>query len=161
MTNSFKYLQANCFENSIKHFRIASLFFIDIIMIVWLSSVFSICECFFWYWKDRTAGHLVFWKPWPVTGQIATANYKTLSHIVIFTLSVHLKPHFPYILFLPCTSWTKVEIKQQNLECNGWVWPMYKSAGHGSPLWVMRAINRRVMWAWKNVFKNCMWITWP
>ena len=25
------------------------------------------------YWKDRTARHLVFWKPWPVTGHIATA----------------------------------------------------------------------------------------
>ena len=26
------------------------------------------------YWKYRTAGHLVFSKPWPVTGHIATAN---------------------------------------------------------------------------------------
>ena len=34
---------------------------------VWISWVFSICEI---YWKDRTAGHLVFWKPWPVTGHI-------------------------------------------------------------------------------------------
>ena len=33
--------------------------------IVWFSRIFSICEI---YWKDRTAGHLVFWKPWPVTG---------------------------------------------------------------------------------------------
>ena len=28
------------------------------------------------YWKYRTAGHLVFWKPWPVyTGHIATAFF--------------------------------------------------------------------------------------
>ena len=24
----------------------------------------------------RTAGHLVFWKPWPVTGHVATVNIK-------------------------------------------------------------------------------------
>ena len=35
-------------------------------MIVWFSWICSICEI---YWKDRTAGHLVFWKPWLVTGQ--------------------------------------------------------------------------------------------
>ena len=42
-------------------------------MIVWFSLIFSICEI---YWKERTAGHLVFWKPWPVTGHIATAKSK-------------------------------------------------------------------------------------
>ena len=26
------------------------------------------------YWEYRTASHLVFWKPWPVTGHIATAK---------------------------------------------------------------------------------------
>ena len=37
--------------------------------------IFSICEI---YWEYRTAGHLLFWKPWPVTGHIATAK-KTVS----------------------------------------------------------------------------------
>ena len=31
-------------------------------MIVWFSWIFSICEI---YWEYGTAGHLVFWKPWP------------------------------------------------------------------------------------------------
>ena len=38
-------------------------------------SVFVLChwvDCEI-YWEYRTAGHLVFWKPWPVTGHIATA----------------------------------------------------------------------------------------
>ena len=46
------------------------LTFLNRHMIVWFSWICSICEI---YWKDRTAGHLVFWKPWPVTGHIATA----------------------------------------------------------------------------------------
>ena len=37
-----------------------------------LARFFWICEI---YWKDRTAGHLVFWKPWPVTGHLATLFY--------------------------------------------------------------------------------------
>ena len=43
------------------------LTFLNRHMIVWFSWICSICEI---YWKDRTAGHLVFWKPWPVTGHI-------------------------------------------------------------------------------------------
>ena len=46
------------------------LTFLNRHMIVWFSWIFSICET---YWKGRTAGHLVFWKPWPVTGHRATA----------------------------------------------------------------------------------------
>ena len=46
------------------------LTFLNRHMIVWVSWIFSICEI---YWKGRTAGHLVFWKPWPVTGHRATA----------------------------------------------------------------------------------------
>ena len=46
------------------------LTFLNRHMIVWFSWIFSICEI---YWKGRTAGHLVFWKPWPVTGHRATA----------------------------------------------------------------------------------------
>ena len=41
------------------------LTFLNRHMIVWFSWICSICEI---YRKDRTAGHLVFWKPWPVTG---------------------------------------------------------------------------------------------
>ena len=44
------------------------------------------------YWEYRTARHLVFWKPWPVTGHIATAKnftrklrYKSKK----ITLSLH------------------------------------------------------------------------
>ena len=39
-------------------------------------SVFVLChwvDCEI-YWEYRTASHLVFWKPWPVTGHIATAK---------------------------------------------------------------------------------------
>ena len=53
------------FLRSIKHFRIAWVFLIDI-------CICSICEI---WWKDRNAGHLVFWKPWPVTGHTATAKF--------------------------------------------------------------------------------------
>ena len=35
--------------------------------------VFSICEI---YSKDKTAGQLEFWKPWPVTGHMATLRKK-------------------------------------------------------------------------------------
>ena len=56
-------------------------------MIVWFSWIFSVCEIF--YWEYRTAGHLVFWKPWPVTGHIATAflYYCILIFFVIFSYS--------------------------------------------------------------------------
>ena len=45
------------------------------------------------YWKYRTAGHLVFWKPWPVTGHIATAYLDTGSQeiqwLVLFYQNVN------------------------------------------------------------------------
>ena len=59
------------------------LTFLNRHMIVWFSWICSICEI---YWKDRTAGHLVFWKPWPVTGHIATA-YLLYDKVLIFTIN--------------------------------------------------------------------------
>ena len=33
-------------------------------------------------WMDRAPGHVVFWKPWPVTGHIATAKTETFHHLL-------------------------------------------------------------------------------
>ena len=44
------------------------------LMIVQNGWIFSICGI---YWEYGTAGHLVFWKPWPVT---ATAKKVSLIH---------------------------------------------------------------------------------
>ena len=49
------------------------LTFLNRHMIVQISWNLRFCEI---YWEYRTAGHLVFWKPWPVTGHIATAIKK-------------------------------------------------------------------------------------
>ena len=59
------------------------LTFLNRHMIVLFSWICSICEI---YWKDRTAGHLVFWKPWPVTSHIATA-YLLYDKVFIFTIN--------------------------------------------------------------------------
>ena len=59
------------------------LTFLNRHIIVWFSWICSICEI---YWKDRTAGHLVFWKPWPVTSHIATA-YLLYDKVFIFTIN--------------------------------------------------------------------------
>ena len=61
------------------------LTFLNRHMIVWFSWICSICEI---YWKDRTAGHLVFWKPWLVTGHIATATISSNSGF---------RKHFPLV----------------------------------------------------------------
>ena len=45
-------------------------------MIDWFSWIILICEI---HGEYRTAGHLVFWKPWPVTGHIAKAFKSTCS----------------------------------------------------------------------------------
>ena len=45
-------------------------------VIVWNGWIFPICEI---YWEYGTAGHLVFWKPWPVTDHIGTALF--LKHL--------------------------------------------------------------------------------
>ena len=91
-------------------------------------SVFVLCHrvgCEI-YWEYRTASHLVFWKPWPFTGHIATAKnftrklrYKlkklTLSlhslhglhslHSAVCMVCVSTWPHFlsaPLQIFLFC-----------------------------------------------------------
>ena len=56
-------------------------------------SVFFLChwvDCEI-YWEYRTASHSVFWKPWPVTGHIATAKHFTRKLIQVkkITLSLH------------------------------------------------------------------------
>ena len=65
------------------------LTFLNQYMMVWFSWIFSICEM---YWEYRTAVHLVFWKPWPVTGHIATAflYYCILIFFVVFSYSWHV-----------------------------------------------------------------------
>ena len=56
-------------------------------------SVFFLChwvDCEI-YWEYGTASHSVFWKPWPVTGHIATAKHFTRKLIQVkkITLSLH------------------------------------------------------------------------
>ena len=68
------------FLRTIKHFRIAWLFLMWH-MIVWFSWIFLDL----WYLlkrQDCRGGRLVFWKPLPVTGHIATANSNYLCEIV-------------------------------------------------------------------------------
>ena len=52
-------------------------------------SVIVDCEI---YWEYRTASHLLFWNPWPVTGHIATAKNFTRKlryKLKKITLSLH------------------------------------------------------------------------
>ena len=71
------------FLRSIKHFRAGS--FLDRNMIVWFSWICWISEI---YWKDRTAGHLVFWKPWPARSR-AEKSISVVKHG--FVLPRHMK----------------------------------------------------------------------
>ena len=53
----------------------------------------------------RTAGHLVFWKPWPVTGHIATAKKKTwnLKPSSLIPRQVFVDSIFEWLLILLVT----------------------------------------------------------
>ena len=68
-------------------------------MVVWFSWIFSICEV---YWKYRTPGHLVFWKPWhwQLTWKIKTViivsqNMVSFSEPSVYqTLNLRSMKHF-------------------------------------------------------------------
>ena len=59
------------------------LTFVNRHMIVWFSKISPICQI---YWTERTVGHLVFWKLWPVTGHIATAKNRSCCFTVTSSL---------------------------------------------------------------------------
>ena len=62
--------------------RFSGLTFLTRHMIVWIS-------CFFFdLWNLQK--QLVFWKPWPVTGHIATANLKSTTFLLFYWMPIEI-----------------------------------------------------------------------
>ena len=71
------------------------LTFLNRQVIVWCSWIISICEI---YWKERTAGHLVFWKPWPVTGHISSHSVFSILYLWKLGLNWLLMRSYAWLL---------------------------------------------------------------
>ena len=70
---------------SLSTFRLT---FLNRHIIVWFSWIFSISEI---YWKDRNAGQLVFWKPWPA---VELKNVSSVTkHAYCFVFWAQRKPN--------------------------------------------------------------------
>ena len=87
---------------------------------------FRFCEI---YWEYRTAGHLVFWKPWTVTGHIATAKKYILgSHTRVLWSSfpLHWKPN---ILLVNYDSWWQHQMSVSRTQAWQAKWAVFKIPG--------------------------------